>query len=171
MTDAKAPAKNRSLGPVVPKGHTLGEFTSYQDANALVEKLIAGDFAPSQISIIGHDPVLVERVRSRLGYGRVALSGAVTGFWMGLIFALLIGAGIEVSAEGGVNYLPQQFFSVLFVAAGLGMLFQVIRFSATKTKRTFLSSQMPVATRYEVVVPDAEALKALKILGLAGSSE
>jgi len=88
-----------------------------------------------------------------------------------LIFALLIGAGMEVTPEGGVNYLPQQFFSVMFVAAGLGMLFQIIRFTATKNKRSFLSSQMPIATRYEVIVPDEDALGALKILGLAGSSE
>jgi hypothetical protein len=59
----------------------------------------------------------------------------------------------------------------MFVAAGLGMLFQIIRFTATKNKRSFLSSQMPIATRYEVIVPDEDALGALKILGLAGSSE
>ncbi len=171
MTDAQPKDKNRRTSPSVPRGHSLGEFPNYQDATQLVERLIAGDFAPNKISIIGHDPVLVERVRSRLGYGRVALSGAVTGFWIGLIFALLLGTGIEVTPEGGVNYLPQQFFSVLVVGAGLGMLFQVIRFSATKNKRSFLSSQMPIATRYEVIVPDEDALAALKILGLAGSSE
>lgn len=171
MTDAQPNPKSRRTAPSVPRGHSLGEFSNYQDATKLVERLIAGDFAPTKISIIGHDPVLVERVRSRLGYGRVALSGAVTGFWMGLIFALLIGAGMEVTPEGGVNYLPQQFFSVMFVAAGLGMLFQIIRFTATKNKRSFLSSQMPIATRYEVIVPDEDALGALKILGLAGSSE
>jgi hypothetical protein len=70
-----------------------------------------------------------------------------------------------------MTYLPQQFFSVLVVAAGLGMLFQIIRFSTTKNKRSFLSSQMPIATRYEVIVPNEDALPALKILGLAGSSE
>lgn len=171
MTDAQPNPKSRRSAPAVPRGHSLGEFPNYQDATKLVERLIAGEFAPTKISIIGHDPVLVERVRSRLGYGRVALSGAVTGFWMGLIFALLIGAGMEVTPEGGVNYLPQQFFSVMFVAAGLGMLFQIIRFTATKNKRSFLSSQMPIATRYEVIVPDEDALGALKILGLAGSSE
>jgi hypothetical protein len=171
MTDAQPAPKNRRTSPSVPRGHSLGEFPNYPDATKLVERLIAGDFAPNKISIIGHDPVLVERVRSRLGYGRVALSGALTGFWIGLIFALLLGTGIEVSPEGGVNYLPQQFFSVLVVGAGLGMLFQVIRFSVTKNKRGFLSSQMPIATRYEVIVPDEDALAALKILGLAGSSE
>ena len=171
MTDAQSKPKSRRTAPSVPRGHSLGEFPNYQDATNLIERLIAGDFSPNKISIIGHDPVLVERVRARLGYGRVALSGAVTGFWMGLIFALLIGAGMEVSPEGGVTYLPQQFFSVLVVAAGLGMLFQIIRFTATKNKRSFLSSQMPIATRYEVIVPNEDALGALKILGLAGSSE
>jgi hypothetical protein len=171
MSDVRSSSKNRRMGPAIPSGHVLGEFHNYQDATNLVEKLVAEDFKPSAISIIGHDPVLVERVRGRLGYGRVALSGAVTGFWMGMIFALLIGAGIEVDPEGGISYLPQQFFAVLAVAAGLGMLFQVVRFSLTKVKRGFLSSQMPVATRFEVIVPESEALAAHKILGLASSSE
>jgi hypothetical protein len=171
MSDRKISTRIRPAGPSVPKGHSLGEFPNYQDATALVDKLIAGELPPGSISIIGHDPVLVERVRSRLGYGKVALSGLITGFWMGLIFALLIGAGIEVNPEGGITYLPQQFFSVLVVAGGLGMLFQVIRFSASKTKRSFISSQMPVATRYEVVVPEAQAIQARKILGISHSAE
>ncbi len=171
MTDAKNSAKIRQNAPIVPRGHSLGEFANYLDATAVVEKLVAGDFTPGKISIVGHDPVLVERVRGRLGYGRVALSGAITGCWMGLIFAMLIGAGIEVTPEGGINYLPQQFFSVMFVAAGLGMLFQVIRFSLNKNRRGFLSSQMPIASRYEVIVPEAEAVAARKILGLAGTAE
>lgn len=171
MTDAKNSAKIRRNSPAVPRGHSLGEFTNYLDASQLVEKLVAGDFVPSRVSIIGHDPVLVERIRGRLGYGRVALSGAITGFWMGLIFALLIGAGVEVSPDGAINYVPQEFMSVLFVAAGMGMLFQVIRFSLNKKRRGFISSQMPVATRYEVIVPEEQALEARKILGLAGSTE
>jgi hypothetical protein len=171
MTDAKNSGRTRKVSPAVPRGHSLGEFQNYQEASNLVDRLVADDFAPAKVSIIGHDPVLVERVRGRLGYGRVALSGAVTGFWMGLIFALLIGAGIEVSPEGTVDYLPQQFFSVLVVAAGLGMLFQIIRFAMTKNRRGFISSQMPIATRYEVIVPEADAVAARKILGLAGSPE
>lgn len=171
MTDAKNSGRTRKVSLAVPRGHSLGEFQNYQEASNLVDRLVADDFAPAKVSIIGHDPVLVERVRGRLGYGRVALSGAVTGFWMGLIFALLIGAGIEVSPEGTVDYLPQQFFSVLVVAAGLGMLFQIIRFAMTKNRRGFISSQMPIATRYEVIVPEADAVAARKILGLAGSPE
>jgi hypothetical protein len=39
------------------------------------------------------------------------------------------------------------------VGAGLGMLFQVIRFSLSKTKRGFASTSQFVASKYEVQVP------------------
>jgi hypothetical protein len=158
------------LGPIVPTGHALGEFNSYQDASDLVDKLIAGDFQPSKISIIGKDPVLVERVRSRLGYGRVALSGAVTGLWLGILIALLAGSGVTTGADGQLEFIPQDFGAVAIVAAGIGMFINIIRYAASKTKRGFLSSQMPIASRYQVIVPDADAAQALKILS-AGTAE
>lgn len=170
MTDARNNAKRNLVGPTIPKGFVLGEFTNYSDATAMVEKLLAGEFRPENISLIGHDPRLVERIKSRLGYGRVALSGAMTGFWIGLIFALLVGAGITVSPEGELSYNPQQFFAAVVIAAGIGMLFNITRFSLSKNRRGFLSTQMPVATRWEVVVPDAEAGKARNLLGLAGDA-
>lgn len=156
--------RGQNFGPVIPKGFVLGEFVNYQDAAQLVDRLVSGDFTPAKISIVGSDLKLVERVRARLGYGRVAFSGAMTGFWLGLLFALLIGAGIEVSPEGGVNYLPDQFFSVLVIGAGIGMLISIVRFAIAKNKRSFISSQMPVAQRYEVIVPETDAALAQKIL-------
>lgn len=159
-----AETNQSKAGPVIPMGHSLGEFSSYQQASQIVEKLIAGDFTPSKISIIGKDPVLVERVRSRLGYGRVALSGAITGLWLGILIALLAGVGIETTPEGELNYIPQEFGAVVLVAAGLGMFINILRFSFSKTKRGFLSTQMPIASRYQVIVPEADAPAALKIL-------
>lgn len=156
-------------GPTIPKGFVIGEFTNYSDASAMVERLIEGEFKPQDVAIIGHDPVLVEQVRARLGYGRVALSGLMTGFWMGLIFAILIGAGITVSPDGEISYNPQQFLAVLVVATGIGMLFNILRFSFARNKRGFLSSQLPVASRYEVIVPETEAAKAQKIISASGS--
>jgi hypothetical protein len=94
----------------------------------------------------------------------------MTGLWIGLIFALLVGAGITVSPEGELSYNPQQFFATVVISAGLGMLINIIRFSLGRTKRGFLSTQMPVAARWEVVVPDAEAGKARNLLGLASDS-
>ena len=157
------------VGPTIPKGFVIGEFTNYLDASAMVERLIEGEFKPQDVAIIGHDPVLVEQVRARLGYGRVALSGLMTGFWIGLIFAILIGAGITVSPEGEIAYNPQQFLAVLVVATGIGMLFNILRFSFARNKRGFLSSQLPIASRYEVIVPEAEAAKAQQIISASSS--
>ena len=80
MSEAKNNSRSKQVGPTVPKGHVLGEFTNYQGATAMVDRLLQGDFKATDVSIVGHDPVLVERIRSRLGYGRVAASGALTGF-------------------------------------------------------------------------------------------
>ena len=164
MSEAKTNSRSKQVGPAVPKGHVLGEFTNYQEASAMVDKLLQGDFKATDVSIVGHDPVLVERVRSRLGYGRVAASGALTGFWIGLIFALLIGAGVTVMPDGGISYNPQEFAAVLVISAGFGMLFNIVRFSVSKNRRAFVSQQAPVATRYQVIVPEAQAGLAHKAL-------
>jgi hypothetical protein len=156
--------KTKNQGPAIPRGHVLGEFRDYQAASEMVNRLVQNDFPAPKVSIIGYDPVLVERVRSKLGYGRVALSGSLTGFWLGLLFALLLGIGFTQSEDGALGYQPQQFAAVLILGAGVGMLVNVLRFGLAKNKRGFLSSQQPVATRYEVLVPDEDAAAALKAL-------
>lgn len=165
-----AETSKRNIGPQIPTGHVLGEYSSYQEAIALVDKLVANDFAANRISIIGKDPVLVEKVRSKLGYGRVVLSGAITGFWLGILLSLLLGIGIEATPEGDINYNPQQFAAVLVVSAGIGMLINILRFATSKNRRGFLSTQMPVASRYQVLVPDVDAAAAHKALS-AGTTE
>jgi len=171
MSNPSSAAKRGKAGPSIPRGHSLGEFRTHAEASDLVNRLVQGDLAANKISIVGHDLVLVERVRSRLGYGRVAGSGALTGFWLGVIFALIIGAGVQVGADDTITYAPQEFMAVVLMAAGGGMLFSILRFVASKNRRGFLSSQMPVASRYEVIVPEQDAVQARKVLDLAGSSE
>ena len=51
------------------------------------------------------------------------------------------------------------------------MLLNILRFLASKNKRGFLSSQMPVAARYEVIVPEEDAVGAHKALKLTGAAE
>lgn len=164
MSEQKSGLRKKTDGPVIPRGHVLGQFQTYVEASELVNKLVQNDFPAAKISIIGYDPVLVERVRSKLGYGRVAMSGALTGFWLGLLFALLLGVGFTQTEEGALSYQPQQFAAVLILAAGAGMLVNVLRFGLSKQKRSFLSTQLPVATRHEVLVPDADAAQALQAL-------
>ena len=113
MSEAKNNSRSKQVGPTVPKGHVLGEFTNYQEATAMVDKLLQGDFKATDVSLVGHDPVLLERIRSRLGYGRVAAPDALPGFWLGRRFAVLIGAGVAVMAVGGLSYNPQEFAAAL----------------------------------------------------------
>jgi hypothetical protein len=167
MSELGNTGRKKAMGPTIPRGHTLGEFSNYQDATAMVTRLVQGDFPATKISIVGHDPVIVEIVRSKLGYGRIALSGMLTGFWLGLIFALLLGIGFSTSPDGEASYQPQTFAAALIVAAGLGMLVNILRFSFSKSKRTFLSTQMPVASRYQVIVPTDELALANKALSQA----
>lgn len=151
-------------GPSVPTGYVVGQYRNYVEAAAVVERLIEADFPATQISIVGSDVKLVERVRGRLGYGKVAYSGAITGIWMGLIFAILIGAGVEVSATGEVSYNPTEFVAAIVIGAGIGMLINILRFAMTKNRRGFLSMTQSVAANYEVIVPDSEAALATKAL-------
>ncbi len=170
MSELGNSGRKKVLGPSIPRGHTVGEFSNYQEASAMVTRLVQGDFPAAKISIVGHDPVIVENIRSKLGYGRIAMSGALTGFWLGLIFALLLGIGFTTSPDGEVSYQPQTFAAALIVAAGVGMLINILRFTFAKTKRTYLSTQMPVASRYVVIVPADEVALANKALS-AGASE
>jgi hypothetical protein len=51
------------------------------------------------------------------------------------------------------------------IGAGVGMLLNVIRFSMTRNKRSFISAQAVVAKKYDVIVPTgqlADAKKAMK---------
>lgn len=169
MSELRNAARRNSGGPTIPRGHTVGEFQNYQDATQTVDRLIQGEFPAVKIAIVGHDPVLVEKIRSRLGYGRIALSGMMTGFWIGLIFALLLGIGFTTTPDGEVSYQPQQFVAALVVSAGIGMLINVLRFGFSKQKRTFISVQMPVASRYEVIVPAEDAPTAMQALQKAAS--
>ena len=169
MSELSNSGRKGSAGPVIPRGHTVGEFQNYQDASRLVTRLVQGDFPAAKISIVGHDPVIVESVRSKLGYGRIAMSGALTGFWLGLIFALLLGVGFTTNPDGETSYQPQTFAAVLIVAAGIGMLINILRFTFSKSKRGYLSSQMPIASRYQVIVPSDEAALATKALASAES--
>ena len=43
--------------------------------------------------------------------------------------------------------------SSIVIGAGIGMLFQVVRFSLSRNKRGFLSQSSMVAAKYQVQVP------------------
>jgi hypothetical protein len=149
-------AKRNPMNPIgiatsLPNGTTVADFPTYPEAVAYVERILKGDFPATAIAIVGSDLSTVERIKGRINYGRVARSGAMTGAWLGLLVFLVFGSAPDSTgtATTPLFSLP----SAILVGAGFGMLFQVIRFSMAKNKRSFSSGSLVVAKKYEVVVP------------------
>lgn len=147
-------------GASFPTGSALAEFPNYQEAVAYVEKMIENDFPARLVSIVGTDLKTVESIKARLGYGRVSLSGAVTGSWLGMFFGLVFGA----TGTGSEQVLLTNVLAGVVIGSGIGMLINVIRFSLTKNKRGFISAQAVVAKKYEVMVPADQVQQAKQAL-------
>jgi hypothetical protein len=142
----------RGLASTLPNGSAVAEFNNYQEAVSYVERIILGDFPVSSIAIVGTNLTSVERVRAKISYGRIAFNGAMTGIWLGLLAFIIFGTVPGETPEDPAQPLFN-LGSAILVGAGLGMLFQVIRFSLSKTKRGFASTSQIVAAKYEVLVP------------------
>jgi hypothetical protein len=150
----------RNSPAAVPEGEVVGQFKNYGEAVKVVEKLVENGFPARLISIIGSDLKTVESLKGKLGFGRVALSGAVTGSWIGLFFGLVFGA-TSTTEQVVITNLS----AGIVIGAGVGMLLNVIRFSLTRNKRSFISAQAVVAKKYDVIVPAgqlSDAKKAIK---------
>ena len=68
-----------------------------------------------------------------------------------MIYAFLFGPAIDTEniASGSNSALG----SAIFIGAGIGMLFNVLRFSFSRNKRGFVSQSSIVASKYQVQVP------------------
>ena len=143
----------------LPAGEVLKGFPTYPEAQALVAKLINDGVPASALSIVGSDVTLVERVIGRMGYGRAALSSAMSGSWLGLLAGLVF---VVVSPDDFVTPV----LAGLLIGAGAGMVVGMILFTVSKgPKRNFRSVQQVIAKQYDVVVSSAAhqaALDAMK---------
>jgi hypothetical protein len=73
------------------------------------------------------------------------------GSWIGLLYGLLFGGTTDTTSAASIA--TSGLGSAIFIGAGLGMLFQVIRFSISRNKRGFLSQSTIIANKYQVQVP------------------
>ncbi len=62
--------------PTPPKGWPVGSYPTYAEAQRAVDYLADRDFPVADVTLVGVDLMLVERVIGRLTWGRVLLSGA-----------------------------------------------------------------------------------------------
>lgn len=140
------------VGGGIPNGTAVADFNTYPEAVGYVERILRGNFPATSIAIVGTGLSTVERVRSKINYGKVAVSGAMNGSWLGLFIYLIFGSSGQTTTGSTAPIFSMG--SALLVGAGIGMLWQVIRFSMNKAKRSFSSASAVVANNYAVLVPN-----------------
>lgn len=153
------PTPNPSGAPSgIPKGEEVGVFATHEEARDVVTTLLVGGIPAKSVSIVGNDVTLVERVLARYGYGRAALTSALTGSWVGvfagLIYSTLIPqASLAPLVAGGL------------IGAGMGMMVGMLLYTTRGSSRpTFRSLQQLVASSYRVVVDSEVGGKAKRLV-------
>lgn len=143
--------------PTLPQGEQIAVHSTYLDAQKAVEALSDKGFPVQQVTIVGTDLKMVERVTGRLTYPRVAVAGMASGAWFGLFVGLLL---TMFSPEGSLYSIV----AAVGIGAGFGLLFSVLSFSLTRGKRDFTSSSQIVAASYAVLCQRETAGQATQIL-------
>ncbi|KAA6432927.1 hypothetical protein FQ330_08130 [Agrococcus sediminis] len=157
MTDIQDPLRGRT--EPTPPSTTIAEFDTYEEAQALVDRLSDAEFPVQHVRIVGTGLTTVEQVLGRMTYGRAALSGALGGAWFGLFIGLLFGLIIADSWAWVI-------WAVLMGAA-FGMIAAVVQHAMTGGKRDFTSIRGLQAERYGVQVTNEHAAEAVRVMGRA----
>jgi hypothetical protein len=145
MTTAFAPNASRVTGlPTPPTGWPIGSYDTYAQAQRAVDHLADNNFPVQDLTIVGIEPMVVERVDARLTWNRVLSRGALSGAWFGLFVGLLL--TIFTPAAGVAPILLGLVLGVLF-----GLASSAISYRATKGQRDFTSHSQLVARRYDVL--------------------
>lgn len=130
--------------PTLPAGDEVALFPTYIEAQKAVDFLSDNKFPVENVTIVGTDLRMVERVTGRLTYGRVALAGALSGAWFGFFVGLLLTLFAGTGANGVL-------FVGIALGAGFGLLFSVLSYAFTGGRRDFTSSSQIVASSYAIL--------------------
>ncbi|MGG5752404.1 general stress protein [Zafaria sp. Z1313] len=140
----------------LPRGEVLGRYESYLDAQKVVDYLADNDFPVANVSIVGNDLKMVERVTGKLSYPRVALAGAAQGAMFGMFVGLLLSL---FTPAGGIV----QILSSVGLGMAIWMVVGVLSYSFRRGKRDFASSNQVLAGYYDVVVAFEHAAAARRL--------
>ena len=145
--------------PEPPSGWPVGSYAKYEEAQRAVDHLADNEFPVADVTIVGVEPMIVERVTGRLTWGRVLATGAASGAWLGLFVGLVLsllsppGAGLSSILTG------------LAIGVVFGVVSGAITYGASRGRRDFTSQSQLVAGRYDVLCQPRNAEKAKEMLG------
>ncbi|WP_028662201.1 general stress protein [Saccharomonospora iraqiensis] len=157
MSGRQAPGLPRL--PTPPSGWPIGSYATYEEAQRAVDHLADNEFPVADVTIVGVDLMLVERVIGKLSWGKVLGTGALSGAWFGLFVGLLL--SLFSNAEQ-ISYAP------VLVGLGAGVLFgaafAAMSYASTRGRRDFSSASQLVAGRYDVLCQPRNAEKGRELL-------
>ena len=143
-----------------PAGQVVSTYSTHAEARHAIDVLAEENFPVRSISLIGNGLSSVERVTGRVGWGRVAFSGASGGAYLGIFIGFIqVLLMPKLAADIAVT-----FGSAIIICTGLGMLFAIIMHGRNPQRRTFTSVTQVIASRYDLVVPDELLSQARSIL-------
>lgn len=145
--------------PTPPTGWPIGSYATYAEAQRAVDHLADSEFPVQDVTIVGVDLMLVERVIGRLTWGRVLATGAASGAWFGLFVGFLL----SLFAEPGTNFLGPVLVG-LATGVVFGMVFAAVGYASTRGRRDFSSTSQLVAGRYDVLCQPRHAEQARDLL-------
>jgi hypothetical protein len=148
---------SRGTLPTPPTGWPIGSYVTYAEAQRAVDHLADNGFPVQDVTIVGVDPMLVERVTGRLTWSRVLTAGAASGAWFGLFVGLLLSFFSTAPGLGAI--LTGLVTGVLF-----GMGFAALSYASLRGQRDFVSNTQLVATRYDVLCEPRNAEKGRDLL-------
>jgi hypothetical protein len=140
-------------------GVQVGSYDSYEHAQAAVDYLSDQRFPVENVTIIGSDLRMIEKVTGRLTWGRALAAGAAGGAWWGLFVGLLLGI-FTASGRAWVGAV----LAGLIIGLVFGLIFAAIGYAATRGRRDFTSTSQIVASRYDVLCQPAHAEEARALL-------
>ncbi len=158
MADQTAAAARRSVGT----------YDSYADAQRAVDRLSDEGFPVDRVAIVGRGLRVEEQVLGRETVGSAALRGSGQGAVIGVLFGLFLWAisANDVAAGWLILY-------GLVWGAVLGAILGAIYQAASGGQRDFRSASRMTADHYDVMVDEAVAAEATRILdgGAPGPAE
>jgi hypothetical protein len=140
-------------------GVQVGSYDGYEQAQAAVDYLSDEKFAVENVTIIGTDLRMIEKVTGRPTQGRAIAAGAAGGAWWGLFVGLLLGIFSSDSSAWIGSVLAGLAIGLVF-----GALFGWMGYAATRGRRDFTSTSKIVASRYDVMCNPAHAEEARALL-------
>lgn len=138
---------------------SVGTYDNYVDAQRAVDTLSDKGFAVERVSIVGRGLRFEEQVLGRETVGTATLRGAGSGALIGALFGLFLWAISANDVGAGWIILYGVVFGAI-IGALLGAIFQ----AASGGQRDFRSASRMTADHYDVMVDEAVADEAARLL-------